>query len=260
MIIFLYGGDEYRRLQKKRFIIDDYAKKHSSLGVGVFDCESVEGWNNFMSFVGGQSLFEPIKLAVLENIFESKDKERIKVLKTFLDDQKTVLLISEKDKPLKAFDFLLNIPATTQEFPNLTGEAWKNFLKIESKKREIAFTPSAITFLSNAYGADSWALITTLDKAMFLGKDTLDIKDIEELGVDIAPSFWEILNGFRGSSPAMRLLALEKTFEQNEPAAKTFNILASQWKEKTPLLAAGDIAVKTGKLEYEEVLLSLVLS
>ena len=45
----------------------------------------------------------------------------------------------------------------------------------------------------------------------------------------------------------------------NDPAAKLFNILGSQWKEKTAQMAELDFAVKSGKLEYEEALVDLIL-
>jgi len=45
-----------------------------------------------------------------------------------------------------------------------------------------------------------------------------------------------------------------------DPAAKIFNILAAQAGEKIPRMADYDIAVKSGKLDYEEVLLDLAIS
>jgi hypothetical protein len=46
----------------------------------------------------------------------------------------------------------------------------------------------------------------------------------------------------------------------NEAGPKLFNILASQWKEKTAAMAEFDFAIKSGKLEYEEALVDLVIS
>ena len=44
-----------------------------------------------------------------------------------------------------------------------------------------------------------------------------------------------------------------------DPPPKIFNILASQWREKTHEMAEYDFAVKSGKLEYDDALLALVL-
>jgi hypothetical protein len=65
--------------------------------------------------------------------------------------------------------------------------------------------------------------------------------------------------GLRGKEVSGRLRALETLLAQSDPAAKIFNILASQWKEKTLQIADYDFAVKSGKLEYEEAVLDLVL-
>ena len=54
-------------------------------------------------------------------------------------------------------------------------------------------------------------------------------------------------------------MALARVLASPEPAAKTFNILSSLWKEKTADFAELDRAIKLGKLEYEEGLLLLAL-
>ena len=46
----------------------------------------------------------------------------------------------------------------------------------------------------------------------------------------------------------------------NDPPPKIFNILAAQWQEKTPHMAAYDLAIKSGKLDYEEALTDLLIS
>jgi hypothetical protein len=45
----------------------------------------------------------------------------------------------------------------------------------------------------------------------------------------------------------------------SDPAPKLFNILASQWKEKISQFARYDLAIKSGKLDYEEALLDAVI-
>ena len=63
----------------------------------------------------------------------------------------------------------------------------------------------------------------------------------------------------KGYDVRVRLTALETLLAMNDPAAKLFNILASQWKEKIPQFAKYDLAIKSGKLEYEEALVDLVI-
>jgi len=58
MIIYLYGSDSYRRLEKLKEIISEYKKKHSGLTIDRFYLdESDNEWLRFKDFAGTQSLF-----------------------------------------------------------------------------------------------------------------------------------------------------------------------------------------------------------
>ena len=46
----------------------------------------------------------------------------------------------------------------------------------------------------------------------------------------------------------------------NDPRAEDIQILAAQAGEKTPRMAEYDLAVKSGKVDYEEVLLDFAIS
>ena len=91
--------------------------------------------------------------------------------------------------------------------------------------------------------------------------DILDFSKIAagRFDLDVAPNYWGLLNGVKGYDVRSRLSALETLLAMNDPAAKLFNILASQWKEKIPQFAKYDAAIKSGKLEYEEALVDLVI-
>jgi hypothetical protein len=68
-----------------------------------------------------------------------------------------------------------------------------------------------------------------------------------------------MLMGIRSSDMRNRLSALEMLLATGDPPPKIFNILAAQWREKTREMAEYDFAVKSGKLEYDDALLALVL-
>ena len=84
-------------------------------------------------------------------------------------------------------------------------------------------------------------------------------RDLDEFDLEIAPAYWPLLMGVRSPDLRNRLAALERLIASGDPPAKIFNILASQWREKTHQMAEYDFAVKSGKLEYDDVLLALVL-
>lgn len=276
MIVFLYGPDDYRRLAKKREIIAEFGKKHSDLGLGFFDLADGATADDLEEFLRSQSIFETKKLAVLEGLFpkrntgeddangiepeaEKQDGKGIAdILKAYTTTPNTTILISENKKPIKAFGFLLKTPVLAQEFRALTGPAWDAFVKSEAKKIGAELAPAAACFLAKVYEGNSWALATELQKLAGFSRP-VGGKDLDALGLDATPNYWALLNGVKSYDLHSRLAALETLLAMSDPAPKLFNILASQWKEKIGQFARYDLAVKSGKMEYEEALVDVVI-
>lgn len=141
MIIFLYGPDDYRRTQKKKDLIAEFLKKRSEQGIGVFDLAEGGALAEFEEFLENQQLFESAKFAVLENAFEVKPDQLAKILKPFMERKATTILISEKDKPVKALAFLTKKPVVFQEFKNLTDAFLEHFVVEEGKRTASLLTP-----------------------------------------------------------------------------------------------------------------------
>jgi DNA polymerase III delta subunit len=264
MLILLYGHDDYRRIQKKRDLIAEFKKKHSGLGIGFFDFEKKEDIDAFDAFTKSSPLFDSTKLAVLEHAFEIEAKQLAKLLEPFAENKTITILLSERDKPVKAVGFLLDKPTISQKFENLEGAEFIAFLGAEAKKLGLRLGVPAAQFLAEVYAGNSWALATELQKLSAYKKvgsatATIEKKDLESFDLEAAPNYWMLLNGVKSYDLRNRLYALEKLFATNDPPAKLFNILASQWKEKLPQCAEFDFAVKSGKLEYEEALVALVI-
>jgi DNA polymerase III delta subunit len=259
MFIFLYGPDDYRRLRKKNDLIADFRKKHSSFGMDFFDFEEDGAADRLREFARSQSIFENVKLAVLENSFEMEPAKLAKVLKPLAGNQGTTILISERDKPVKALSFLIEKPSLSQKFENLEAGDFISFIKEQAKKLEMKISDSAAQFLGTVYAGNSWALVTELEKISAL-KSFIDKADLDALDLEVAPDYWALLNGLKSYDVRVRLFALEKMLALNDPPPKIFNILAAQAGEKIPRMAEYDLAVKSGKLDYEEALLDLVVS
>ena len=258
MFIFLYGPDDYRRLQKKHELVEDFKKKHPDLGPALFDLAADGTLDVLLEFIKNQSIFESAKLAILENAFEVDAEKLAKVLKPFAGEKNTTVLISEKEKPVKALAFLIAKPSLAQKFENLDGAEWLGFIQREAKRIGLALSASAAQFLGTVYQGNSWALVTELQKLSTLAH-SIDKKDLDELDLEVAPNYWALINGMKSYDARTRLYALEKLFATNDPPPKIFNILAAQAGEKTPRMAEYDLAVKSGKMDYEEALLDLIL-
>ncbi len=263
MIIFLYGPDDYRRVQKKKEIIAEFIKKHSNLGLGVFDLEEEGATEWFAEFARSQSIFETAKLAVLENAFELDPAKLAKLSKPLAVEKGTTVLLAEKDKPVKVLSFLTTKPVLAQEFKALAGPELASFAIEEAKKLDLKLAPPAAQFLATVYAGQSWALVTELQKLSALRPGeaaAIEKSDLDALDLEAAPNYWALLNGMKSYDARTRLVALETLFAMNDPAPKLFNILAAQAGEKTPRMAEYDLMVKSGKLDYEEALLDLAIS
>ncbi|MDE2018778.1 MAG: hypothetical protein KGJ13_00315 [Patescibacteria group bacterium] len=260
MIIFLYGSDDYRRIQKKRELIAEFEKKHSGLGIGNFDFAAKEGIDAFEGFMRNQSIFETAKLAAIDNAFEADAKQLAKLLQPFLNDKAASILLAEREKPVKALGFLIEKPAFFQKFENLEGAAWEQFINAEAKDSGLHLASDAVRFLAAVYQGNSWALATELRKLSAWGMGRpISKKDLDMLDLEAAPNYWMLLNGMKAPDVRTRLYAFEKLMALNDPPAKLFNILASQWNAKLAQFAEYDFAVKSGKLEYDDALLDAIL-
>lgn len=255
MIIFLYGSDDYRREEKKKEIIKEFQNKHSGFGLGYFDFVNEGEFSRFEDFVKSQSLFQAAKLAVVWGAYENPPEEFIKELKLLEGHSSTTILISETDEPPKD----LGKKVLAQKFEYLSGSSWEAFIEAEAKKRELKLTSRALSFLAAVYQGDTWRLITELEKISSLPRPLIDRADLENLGLEITPNFWEMLSGLKSQNLKQRLTSLETIFSENEPAGKVFNILAYQWPKGLEAFANYDLLVKSGKLDYEEVFVDLTI-
>mgnify|MGYP001561295106 FL=1 len=262
MIIFLYGSDSYRRQKKLKEITGQYEQKHLSRQYFDFDSKSPEEFLKLKEFVSHNSIFEETKLGILSNVFEGDFLENnenafIALLKKNLKNKDLTLLISSKKAPLKKFDFLLKEPVLFQEFNDLKGNELVYFIKKEAAARDLKLTPAAIDFLANIFQGDNWALINELEKLSLFNRKDFDFSDLKQKIFYYKPMeftrFFYALNN-------LSLANLEILFSQQEEPAKIFNFLASVARGPTiKKLADYDEAIKSGKMDYEEALVDLVL-
>ncbi len=257
MIIFLSGRDSYRRAVKEREIIGAYRKKHGSISDDRFDFDQDSKIEDLEGFLMNTSMFDLSKLAVVESIPKAPTVRLVKLLKSCLKGNldTTVLIISETPPPA-ALKFLKEKPAIYQDFPLLSGKALTVFIQAEAARRKLRLKLSLIQELASAFEGDSWSIVTELDKLEFMGTQSLD--DDKP-----APEYFELINTLKYShSIGSKVVALESILSDREDdAARVFNSIGyrSRDRKEAELFADYDIAVKSGKLDYEEVLLDLAL-
>ncbi len=269
MIIFLHGPDSYRRQKKLNYYTEEYRNKYSNLSCDFFDLGNFEEFLRLKEFSSQQLLFDNKKMAVLNNIFEIDAKEVRGFLKKYIDSEDFTILISENNLPSKELEFVIKKAFRVEEFKELKDESWRFFVQKEARERKAVLTPGAVNFLAEIYKNNSWGLVNELDKISLWHLNSvpspIDIDDLKKIG-DYnyeSPDIFAFINAVsRNWSLARRMNALEKLFISQEEPVKIFNIFASLNRLPRQLiknLADCDIMVKSGKIEYEEVLVDLAL-
>jgi DNA polymerase III delta subunit len=263
MIIFLYGEDNWRKIQRKKEIIKNFKEKNPDIIFNIINIDLEEkSIDSFLEIIQGQSIFENKKFIILSGLFSNENKNSKKLkeeIKLALKNNNLHILIQEKEKPPTNFSFLLKKPVICEKFEKLKGQKWKNFILNEIKKRNLNLTSSALNLISEVYEGNSFAFIMELEKIALLNKKTIDLKDLNNVDIEIKPDFNFVFKDLASSNLKQRLNAFENLISLKEDSAKIFNILAYFWSEKTQFFAVYDRAIKSGKLDYEEALLDIIL-
>ena len=257
MIIFLYGKNTYGRIKKLNEYLSASEKKYGRAPVERFDFALDGAWDAFQVWVSSRSMFDPRKFAILENIFECKEKKVLKpILEANIKDKETVLYIVSDDEPPKTFAFLTSSDTTFHEFPEIKkGAELTNFIRKEAAARELKLGVDDITSLEESFHGDLWGIATELDKLALMNKvetETTETRDYFKLSGVLK----------YGKDPKQKLVALEIMLsDSKDDPARIFNglIFGLNDKQKIDQLADYDVAVKSGKLDYEEALVDFAL-
>lgn len=261
MIIYLSGPNDYARHARERSYLTAFQKKYGSLAAERFDLAAPGALELFQEFARSVSMFQPAKLALLQNVFASETPVLIEELQRFLTtNQETTILVSEAKATPANFAFLKKAETVESFAEPAAGTAWDDFIRAEAKARGVRLSAEAGRFLATVFAGDPWRLATELDKLAHLDRPMIHRRDLDALGLEITPNFFGLTMDLRSRSLATRLAALDGLIASNEPGARAFYTAAYQWPEQLERLARADAAVKMGRYEYEEALLEAVLA
>ncbi len=273
MIIFLYGPDSYRRNEELRNIIEGY--KREGVLVERFDfsearteAEARKKLDSLEEFTRADSLFATRKSAVLSGLFEWDVVEIKAFLKGAVKAKGYTLVLSEEEAGSGEYPFLRGKSVDHRKFEFFKGVDLQNFINEEARARGIRLMPIAVRALEKISAGSSWFIVTELEKLRLHpltqeGK-AIDVNNMEAVADWRGESnLFAFINGVERLLPSEKIVALEHLFLHREEPAKIFNILAVSRYLTSGLLrqlADYDVAVKSGKLEYDDVLLELALS
>lgn len=257
MIVFLYGNNSYSRTRKLIEVLSVYRERLGGREPARFDFENGAEAADLSGFLNAPSMFAEKRFAVVENPFESKEKKELKkLLEANIADKDSIIIIVSSEEPPKSFAFLLEKPAVSQAFPEIKkGADLDSFIRKEAASRGFALSPEDIGHLSEAFGGDLWAIATELDRLALMEKKAV---------TKTAPhDFFKTISAFKfGHDPKQKILALETLLSsRGDDAARIFNTLSFGLSDgqKISRLADYDVAIKSGKLDYEEALLDFAL-
>lgn len=261
MIFVLAGSDSYRRRERSRAILEAYAGKHPRNTIEVFDVSNNEAQERFFEFSRTPGLFDPFRLAILENLNAAeKVGELKKHLKRLENESKVIVLVSE-DAISKDFAFLKQKPNVIENFPRLPRDEFIEFLKKEAKNRGANLETGAVVFLADVFHGDTLGAVNEIQKLSFLNNTRISADFLRrEEGLRLPHDFFSLLRGLVGASFTAKLKNLELLLSLNEDPAKIFNVLAYLDLQNIGKFADYDVLIKSGKLDYEEALLELVVS
>ena len=242
MLIYLYGPDTYRRGEKVRAVLTQYQKSHPDAPIRHFDFREEADRETFVNFLRTPSLFGGYACAVVHEFSGVQDvADCLRTAST--STTATVLLVGDEKAS--------GVPSLCafQEFPAFSGARLLSFIRQEAARRGVHVTEEITSALCTL--GDSWSVVTELDKLALGARHETPPADT---------AFFPLVQRLaRGSFPA-RIASLAYVLAE-EDAARVFNVLAALvGEEKKTRMANYDIAVKSGKLEYEEALLDYVLT
>jgi len=206
------------------------------------------------------SLFNESSVLVLDDLFNGSKKypELRSAVRDAIKYSDRDLIINVEGKPTKEWAFLAKETVQREAFDLLKGKEWLDFVKQLVKEKEVKLSVEGTKLLAELFEGDSWRVVTVLDKLRFYKPgEILGPEAIVEEGGSPAINLWTLLNDLRNPLFGKRLKVLELVFAAGESAAKIFNLAAFRAKKEIPLLARYDVAIKSGKIDYEEALVDL---
>ena len=191
MIIFLYGEDSFRSIEKLAEIKNKFLEKNSPAPAGLFDFAEKD-WNigEIIMNISSGGLFSSKKLVIIKNIlagkkdFESEKFEKFLKAEAKKDKSDLILIFWESGKTKKSSKLykLLKKIAKCQEFELLEGVKLRNWVIGEFKKSYITINSAATEKLIVFVGNDLNLLSREIEKlATYKSKGEITGGDIDLL-------------------------------------------------------------------------------
>ncbi|MFH1510017.1 MAG: DNA polymerase III subunit delta [Candidatus Nealsonbacteria bacterium] len=252
MIFLLYGPDNYSSREKVREMVEHYKEIHKSgLDFKYLDGKNLD-FSELLNEDQQSSIFNEKKLIVVTNVVSNKEfKEKfIKGYKKLIDSSNIIVFL-EEDK-IATNDSILKIlkkHAKCQEFPILSGEKMKRWVKNELSKFKGDISTNALDKLLEYCEGNLWSLSNEIKKlgAFKIGK-TIEINDVELLvKPKIETDIFKTIDAIASKDRKSALLLLHKHLDKGDSPLYLLSMINFQFRN---LLLVKDLMEK-GKSYYD---------
>lgn len=269
MIYLFYGPSEYVRQRKLKALSAAILEKKSQTAFGKFSLDEEGEVEKLYEFIVPRSLFESAKrVAIVKNSEDAINNEIFKRIVLLLGtDKESVLVFNEnwekKDIPGIISSIIKDGNVKEFYFEKLTERQVKIYLNKEMKLRNILVESSALDYLLKIFWGNIYACVNELEKLSFL---KVPITKTLLLSMDEYREEGGIFDFSRAvsfnSNLREKLFLWERLLFQRIDSYTVMNYLAKS-AGNLPLIkkiANMDVSVKTGVLEPEQAILSMLLA
>ncbi len=198
MLIFLYGPDTFRSLQKLKQLKEKFIKEVEGGSLNLVDLDGEKlTYADFKKQISTVSFMSPKRMIILRNIIsKGKDKnlprpavsatisnamktrggglqkEIIEFLKKDKDDDNIIIFLEENITKKEILSkFLLGLAILKQEFELLKGISLKKWIAKEVLEKGGKLNADAVNMLVERIGSDLWSMNNELEKLINYDKN-----------------------------------------------------------------------------------------
>jgi len=232
MVIFLYGEDDFRSLEKLKEIKKKFLDKNSSgSGLSSFDFEENKNieFSEIKKAFGSKGLFFEKQLIIIKNLLAlasketvSKTIEFIKSLKNVAEDKELVVVFWEKEKvneKSELFKFLAK-KAKRQKFERLQGTRLNNWIsaKLEEENSKVKIDSRAIQNLAAFTGGELRLIQNEIRKlANYKEKGEISEEDVDLLVKEkISSNIFETIEALSSGNKKLALKLFHEQIQKGE--------------------------------------------
>lgn len=232
MIIFLYGEDEFRSLEKLKEIEKKFLEKNSS-GSGLSSFDFLEDKNTSLPEIkkafGSKGLFFEKQLVVIKNLMAVSPKEFIlkmvdllKYLKNISEDKDLVVVFWEKGKINEKNELYkwLKLKAKSQKFEVLSGAKINQWIisRLSEENGKVKISQKALEKIVAYTGGNLQIINNEIKKlANYKDKGIINEEDVDLLTREkFSSNIFETIEALSGGNKKLALRLFHEQLEKGE--------------------------------------------